>query len=172
MKNKGSENYNNDASSIHDSHMDAALNIALRGLGNVWPNPAVGCVIVKDNRVIGRGWTSFGGRPHAETEALRNAIQDVSGSTVYVTLEPCCHSGNTPPCVEALIDARVKKVVIATLDPDERVSGNGLKRLKNAGIEVEVGMAKARAEKINQGFFLRVKKSRPFVTLKLATTLD
>ncbi len=152
--------------------MDAALNLAQRGLGNVWPNPAVGCVIVKNNRVIGRGWTAFGGRPHAETEALRNAGQDVLGSTVYVTLEPCNHYGKTPPCVDALIDAGIKKIVIATLDPDDRVSGKGIKRLENAGIDVEVGIAKAQAEKINQGFFLRVGNSRPFITLKMATTLD
>ncbi|MEE2999151.1 MAG: bifunctional diaminohydroxyphosphoribosylaminopyrimidine deaminase/5-amino-6-(5-phosphoribosylamino)uracil reductase RibD [Pseudomonadota bacterium] len=164
MKINGSEKYDNAAKIIHESHMDAALNLAQRGLGNVWPNPAVGCVIVKNNRVIGRGWTAFGGRPHAETEALRNAGQDVLGSTVYVTLEPCNHYGKTPPCVDALIDAGIKKIVIATLDPDDRVSGKGIKRLENAGIDVEVGMAKAQAEKINQGFFLRVGNSRPFIT--------
>lgn len=172
MKINGSEKYDNAAKIIHESHMDAALNLAQRGLGNVWPNPAVGCVIVKNNRVIGRGWTAFGGRPHAETEALRNAGQDVLGSTVYVTLEPCNHYGKTPPCVDALIDAGIKKIVIATLDPDDRVSGKGIKRLENAGIDVEVGIAKAQAEKINQGFFLRVGNSRPFITLKMATTLD
>jgi len=172
VKINGSEKYDNAAKIIHESHMDAALNLAQRGLGNVWPNPAVGCVIVKNNRVIGRGWTAFGGRPHAETEALRNAGQDVLGSTVYVTLEPCNHYGKTPPCVDALIDAGIKKIVIATLDPDDRVSGKGIKRLENAGIDVEVGIAKAQAEKINQGFFLRVGNSRPFITLKMATTLD
>lgn len=172
MKINGSEKYDNAAKIIHESHMDAALNLAQRGLGNVWPNPAVGCVIVKNNRVIGRGWTAFGGRPHAETEALRNAGQDVLGSTVYVTLEPCNHYGKTPPCVDALIDAGIKKIVIATLDPDDRVSGKGIKRLENAGIDVEVGIAQAQAEKINQGFFLRVGNSRPFITLKMATTLD
>jgi diaminohydroxyphosphoribosylaminopyrimidine deaminase/5-amino-6-(5-phosphoribosylamino)uracil reductase len=157
---------------VYSTHMDSALNLARRGLGNTWPNPSVGCVIVKNNRVVGRGWTQSGGRPHAETEALRNAGQEALGSTAYVTLEPCNHYGKTPPCTEALICAGVKKVVIASLDPDSRVSGSGLKRLEDAGIIVELGMAKSEANKINQGYFLKVKDFRPFITLKIATTLD
>ena len=152
--------------------MGAALNLARRGLGNTWPNPAVGCVIVKNNKVVGRGWTKPGGRPHAETEALKNAGYEALGSTAYVTLEPCNHFGKTPPCTEALICAGVRKVVIASLDPDKRVSGSGLKRLEDAGIAVDLGMARSEANKINQGYFLRVKNSRPFITLKIATTLD
>ena len=171
MKTNGSKN-DAAANLIHSTHMDAALNLARRGLGNVWPNPAVGCVIVKNNRVVGRGWTLPGGRPHAETEALKNAGKDAFGSTAYVTLEPCNHYGQTPPCTEALILAGIKKVVIATLDPDKRVSGEGLKRLEEGGVDVEVGMARSEADKINQGFFSRVENSRPFITLKIATTLD
>ena len=157
---------------IDGTHMDGALNLARRGLGNAGPNPAVGCVIVKNGRVVGRGWTLPGGRPHAETEALRNAGKEAFGATVYVTLEPCNHYGQTPPCTEALIKSGVEKVVIATLDPDKRVSGLGLKLLEEAGVEVEVGTARLEAVEINQGFFLRFEGSRPFITLKVATTLD
>ena len=121
--------------------MDSALNLARRGLGNAWPNPAVGCVIVKNNKVVGRGWTQHGGRPHAETEALRKAGKDAAGAIVYVTLEPCNHYGKTPPCTEALISAGIRTIVVASLDPDKRVSGKGLKRLEEAGITVELGMA-------------------------------
>jgi diaminohydroxyphosphoribosylaminopyrimidine deaminase/5-amino-6-(5-phosphoribosylamino)uracil reductase len=172
VKINGSENGKNGPSLSHLEHMDSALNLARRGLGNTWPNPTVGCVIVKNNRVVGRGWTLPGGRPHAETEALRNAGQNAIGSIVYVTLEPCNHYGKTPPCTEALIEAGVKKVVIATLDPDARVAGGGQTRLEEAGISVEVGLSRLEADEINQGFFSRVKMSKPFITLKLATTLD
>jgi diaminohydroxyphosphoribosylaminopyrimidine deaminase/5-amino-6-(5-phosphoribosylamino)uracil reductase len=172
VKINGIEDDNDVVNLAYSTHMDSALNLARRGLGNTWPNPAVGCVIVKNDRVVGRGWTQSGGRPHAETEAVRNAGQETLGSTAYVTLEPCNHYGKTPPCTEALIGAGVKKVVIASLDPDSRVSGSGLKRLEDAGIIVELGMAKSEANKINQGYFLRVKDFRPFITLKIATTLD
>ena len=172
MKISGSKNENNAVNLVCSTHMGAALNLARRGLGNTWPNPAVGCVIVKNNKVVGRGWTKPGGRPHAETEALKNAGYEALGSTAYVTLEPCNHFGKTPPCTEALICAGVRKVVIASLDPDKRVSGSGLKRLEDAGIVVDLGMARSEANKINQGYFLRVKNSRPFITLKIATTLD
>jgi diaminohydroxyphosphoribosylaminopyrimidine deaminase/5-amino-6-(5-phosphoribosylamino)uracil reductase len=172
VKISGSKNENNTVNLVCSTHMGAALNLARRGLGNTWPNPAVGCVIVKNNKVVGRGWTKPGGRPHAETEALKNAGYEALGSTAYVTLEPCNHHGKTPPCTEALICAGVRKVVIASLDPDKRVSGSGLKRLEDAGIVVDLGMARSEANKINQGYFLRVKNSRPFITLKIATTLD
>jgi len=172
VKINGIEDDNAVVNLAYSTHMDSALNLARRGLGNTWPNPAVGCVIVKNDRVVGRGWTQSGGRPHAETEAVRNAGQETLGSTAYVTLEPCNHYGKTPPCTEALICAGVKKVVIASLDPDSRVSGSGLKRLEDAGIIVELGMAKSEANKINQGYFLKVKDFRPFITLKIATTLD
>jgi diaminohydroxyphosphoribosylaminopyrimidine deaminase / 5-amino-6-(5-phosphoribosylamino)uracil reductase len=154
------------------NHMKAALNLARRGLGNVWPNPAVGCVITNNNRVVGRGWTMPGGRPHAETEALRRAGKQAKGATAYVTLEPCNHHGQTPPCSEALIEAGIKRVVVATQDPDKRVAGTGLTRLKAAGIQVEFGAAKSEADQVNQGFFSKVELSKPRVTLKIATTLD
>ncbi len=152
--------------------MRAALTLAARGLGRVAPNPAVGCIIVKDGRVVGRGWTQPGGRPHAETEALRQAGPAAAGATAYVTLEPCAHHGKTPPCAEALVAAGVARVVAALEDPDSRVAGQGLKILREAGIAVEVGVCRAQAERLNAGFLKRVIKGRPLVVLKLATSLD
>jgi diaminohydroxyphosphoribosylaminopyrimidine deaminase/5-amino-6-(5-phosphoribosylamino)uracil reductase len=156
-----------------DRHiMSAALALARRGLGNVWPNPAVGCVIVNEGRVVGRGWTQPGGRPHAETEAIARAGEATWGATAYVTLEPCSHWGRTPPCAEALIAAGVSRVVAAVGDPDKRVAGGGFARLRDAGIAVESGLCADAAEEINAGFFGRVRTGRPLVTLKLATSLD
>ncbi len=152
--------------------MAAALALAGRGLGNVWPNPAVGCVIVKDGRIVGRGWTQSGGRPHAETEALRRAGKAAKGATVYVTLEPCSHHGQTPPCADALIAAGVARVVAAIIDPDPRVSGHGLERMRDAGIKVETGLMADAAEILNEGYLTRTATGRPMVTLKLAATLD
>jgi len=154
------------------SHMRAALALARRGLGNCWPNPSVGCVVVKDGRVVGRAVTSPGGRPHAEPMALAMAGEAARGATVYVTLEPCCHHGRTPPCTDALIAAGVGRVVIAARDCDPRVNGEGISRLRAAGIEVEEGLLREAAEDVNAGFFLRVRQGRPLVTLKLASTLD
>jgi diaminohydroxyphosphoribosylaminopyrimidine deaminase/5-amino-6-(5-phosphoribosylamino)uracil reductase len=153
--------------------MSLALALARRGLGSVWPNPAVGCVIVKDGRVVGRGWTQPGGRPHAETGALARAGAAATGATAYVTLEPCCHHGVTGPCTDALIAAGVTRVVGALQDPDPRVAGQGYARLAQAGIEV-VRDAKAEAEAadVNAGFILRITQHRPLFTLKTATTLD
>jgi diaminohydroxyphosphoribosylaminopyrimidine deaminase/5-amino-6-(5-phosphoribosylamino)uracil reductase len=159
--------------SIFDnSAMRAALGLARRGLGNVWPNPAVGCVIVNHGRVVGRGWTQPGGRPHAETEALARAGAAARGGTAYVTLEPCCHWGQTPPCADALIAAGIRRVVVAVEDPDRRVAGGGVARLRQAGLTVVTGVAEAEAAEINAGFFHRVRLGRPLVTLKLATSLD
>ena len=152
--------------------MRAALALARRGLGNVWPNPAVGCVIVKDGRVVGRGWTQPGGRPHAETEALTRAAAQARDATAYVSLEPCSHWGKTPPCAEALIAAGVTRVVAALEDPDPRVAGSGLARLRAAGIAVEGGLCAAEAAELNAGFLVRTALGRPLVTLKLATWLD
>ena len=154
------------------AHMRAALALARRGLGNTWPNPAVGCVIVNEGRVVGRGWTQRGGRPHAETEALARAGSAATGATAYVTLEPCSHHGKTPPCAEALIGARIARVVAAVEDPDPRVSGAGIARLRDAGVEVETGLCAEEAAELNAGFFCRVTHGRPLVTLKLATSLD
>ena len=151
--------------------MAAALALARRGLGNVAPNPAVGCVLVRGGRVVGRGWTQPGGRPHAETEALARAGEGARGATAYVTLEPCSHHGKTPPCAEALKAAGVARVVVATIDPDPRVSGRGVAMLETAGIKVEVGCLECEAQALNAGFFGRLD-GRPTVTLKLASSLD
>ena len=152
--------------------MRAALALARRGLGTVWPNPAVGCVIVARGRVVGRGWTQPGGRPHGETEALGRAGEAARGATAYVSLEPCCHWGRTPPCTDALIAAGIRRVVVALEDPDPRVAGAGVRQLHAAGLEVETGLCEAEAAEINAGFFCRLRNRRPLVTLKLATSLD
>jgi diaminohydroxyphosphoribosylaminopyrimidine deaminase/5-amino-6-(5-phosphoribosylamino)uracil reductase len=153
--------------------MSLALTLARRGLGRVWPNPAVGCVIVdKNGHAAGRGWTQDGGRPHAETEALRGAGGAARGATAYVSLEPCAHHGQTGPCADALIAAGVARVVSAAEDPDPRVAGQGHAKLRAAGIAVDIGPRAAEAHRLNEGFFARVLKARPSVTLKLATTLD
>ncbi len=152
--------------------MTAAIGLARRGLGNAWPNPAVGCVLVRDGQVVGRGWTQPGGRPHAETEALARAGAAARGATAYVSLEPCSHHGQTPPCVDALIDAGVSRVVVGGVDPDPRVSGSGLRRLREAGVEVIEGVAADAAAEVAQGFVSRVTRGRPAVTLKLASSLD
>ena len=152
--------------------MRAALGLAARGLGNTWPNPAVGCVLVKDGAVIGRGWTQPGGRPHAETQALDRAGESARGATAYVTLEPCSHHGRTPPCCDALIRGGIARVVVALRDPDARVDGRGFARLRDAGITVEEGLLGAEAAALNAGFIRRVTLGLPIVTLKLASTLD
>ena len=152
--------------------MAHALSLGARGLGRVWPNPAVGCVIVNDGRIVGRGWTAPGGRPHAEAVALAQAGEAARGATAYVTLEPCAHQGQTPPCAAALIAAGVARVVTALTDPDPRVAGRGHKMLQDAGIAVTEGVAADHARYANAGFLKRVTQRLPFVTLKLATSLD
>ena len=153
-------------------HMQAALALARRGLGQTWPNPSVGCVIVKNDRVLGRATTAPGGRPHAETQALAMAGEAAHGATAYVTLEPCAHHGKTPPCTEALIASGIARVVIASHDPDSRVAGKGVAILRAAGIEVVEGVLQAEGDEIVEGFVRRVTQGRPMVTLKLASTLD
>lgn len=161
------------SSSADTAHMRTALTLAGRGLGRVAPNPAVGCVIVDaEGEVAGRGWTQPGGRPHAETEAIARAGAKARGGTAYVTLEPCDHRGKTPPCSVALIDAGIKRVVVACNDPDPRVSGQGVERLKAAGVEVAEGLFEAEAIALNAGFMTRMTKGRPLFTLKSATSLD
>jgi diaminohydroxyphosphoribosylaminopyrimidine deaminase / 5-amino-6-(5-phosphoribosylamino)uracil reductase len=152
--------------------MRAALALARRSLGRTWPNPSVGCVIVRDGGVIARGRTQEGGRPHAEADAIAHAGEPLKGATVYVTLEPCSHHGRTPPCADALVAAGVARVVSALEDPDPRVKGQGHARLKAAGIAVEVGEGAAQAAEINAGFLLRVQAGRPLFHLKLASSLD
>lgn len=154
-----------------EDHMAHALALGSRGLGRTWPNPAVGCVILRQGRVLGRGWTQPGGRPHAETMALAQA-ENAAGSTVYVTLEPCAHHGKTPPCVDALITARVARVVTALIDPDHRVSGKGHATLRAAGIVVTENILSDQATIANKGFLKRITTGLPAVTLKLAATLD
>ncbi|MDZ4310399.1 MAG: bifunctional diaminohydroxyphosphoribosylaminopyrimidine deaminase/5-amino-6-(5-phosphoribosylamino)uracil reductase RibD [Cypionkella sp.] len=152
--------------------MAHALRLAARGLGRTWPNPAVGCVIVKAGVIVGRGWTQPGGRPHAEVMALAQAGDAARGATAYVTLEPCAHHGKTPPCASALIAAGVARMVSALQDPDPRVSGKGHTMLRAAGIEVTENILQSDASRANAGFLKRVTQGLPFVTLKLATTLD
>ena len=152
--------------------MRAALALARRSLGRTWPNPAVGCVIVKDGAIVGRGRTRDGGRPHAEADALARAGDAARGATVYVTLEPCAHFGKSPPCADALIGAGVAKVVSALEDPFPEVNGQGHARLRAAGIAVDVGEGAKEAAEINAGFLLRVREGRPLFHLKMATSLD
>ena len=153
--------------------MALALALGARGLGRVWPNPAVGCVIVgPGGRVLGRGWTQPGGRPHAETVALAQAGAAARGATAYVSLEPCAHHGRTPPCAEALVAAGVARVVTALEDPDPRVAGRGHAILRAAGIAVTPGVMAAEAEALQRGFLSRIRTGRPMLTLKLATSFD
>jgi len=152
--------------------MAAAVALGRRGLGQAWPNPAVGCLIVRDGRVVGRGWTQPGGRPHAETEALQDAGEAARGATAYVTLEPCAHTGVTGPCAVALAEAGISRVVAAIEDPDPRVQGGGFGILRAAGIEVTTGVGAAAARELTAGFLMRVSSGRPLVTAKIATSLD
>lgn len=153
-------------------HMQTALTLARRGLGQTWPNPTVGCVLVRGSWPVGRGWTQPGGRPHAETEALARAGDLAVGASVVVTLEPCVHHGATPPCVDALLRAGIRRAVIAVADPDPRVAGRGIERLRAAGVAVTTGVCAAEASRLNQGFILRITQRRPLFTLKVASTLD
>ncbi len=153
-------------------HMRHALILAARGLGRVWPNPAVGCVIVNHGRVVGRGRTADGGRPHAETQALAKAGAAARGATAYVTLEPCSHIGKSGPCADALIGAGIARVVVAINDPDPRVAGRGIAKLTGAGIDVEVGCLADEAADLQRGYLARITQGRPSLTLKLASTAD
>lgn len=152
--------------------MRTALALARRGLGVVAPNPAVGCVIVQDEAVVGRGWTAPGGRPHAETVALTDAGRRAQDATVYTTLEPCAHVGKSPACASALAEAGVGRVIYAVDDPDPRVQGAGAEILRRQGIAVESGLLGEEAARLNAGFFRRVHNKRPLVTLKIATSAD
>lgn len=154
------------------ANMRSALHMARRGLGRTWPNPSVGCVIVKKGHVLARTRTADGGRPHAETQALEMAGEAARGASVYVTLEPCSHEGKTPPCVKALIDAGVARVVVAMEDPDARVNGAGIKALRDAGIDVSVGCLEDQARDVLSGYIMHRTQGRPFVTLKIASSLD
>ncbi len=152
--------------------MREALALADAVLGLTTPNPAVGCVIVRDDAIVGRGVTAAGGRPHGETQALAEAGELARGATAYVSLEPCAHRGQTPPCARALIEAGVERVVAGCLDPYPAVRGRGIAMLKRAGIAVTVGVLEEECRRLNQGFFTRVARGRPMGILKLAATLD
>ena len=152
--------------------MRYALHLAERGQGRTADNPAVGCVLVKNNRCVGQGWTAEGGRPHAETQALASAGEQARGATAYVTLEPCAHYGHTPPCVNALITCGIARVVVACDDTDSRVAGKGIARLREAGIPVETGILQAEALAMNAGFFRRIRESLPYISVKIATSAD
>lgn len=155
-----------------DALMARALELAERGRFTVSPNPMVGCVVARDGRIIGEGFHAQAGLPHAEVEALRACAESPAGATVFVTLEPCAHFGRTPPCVDALIDADVRKVVIATVDPHPHVNGRGIARLQEAGIEVEVGARREEAEQLNEKFLWAARERRPFLLVKAAMSLD
>jgi diaminohydroxyphosphoribosylaminopyrimidine deaminase/5-amino-6-(5-phosphoribosylamino)uracil reductase len=152
--------------------MAAALRLAANGLYDAKPNPAVGCVLVKSDRIIAQGWTAPAGGPHAERVALAAAGGEARGATAYVTLEPCCHQGRTGPCTKALIDAGVARVVFAGHDPNPRVNGGGARELEKAGLRVDAGLLAKAAEPLNRGFFERMRRGRPWVRSKIAATLD
>ncbi len=153
-------------------YMARALELARRGLFTTDPNPRVGCVLVREGMVVGEGWHAFAGGPHAEVVALEEAGEAAQGATAYVTLEPCSHHGKTPPCSNALIRAGVSRVVAAMQDPNPRVAGEGLERLRVQGIEATVGLLKSQAEALNPGFVTRMRTGRPFVRNKLAMSMD
>ena len=154
------------------AHMARALELAARGLYTTDPNPRVGCVLVRDSETLGEGWHERAGGAHAEVAALKAARGDVRGATAYVSLEPCSHTGRTPPCVDALIAAGIGRVVCASVDPNPRVAGAGIERLKAAGMSVSVGILESEARALNPGFFSRFERGRPYVRLKLAMSLD
>lgn len=152
--------------------MSRAINLAKKGRFTTAPNPNVGCVIVKDNKIVGEGYHQKAGEPHAEVHALRQAKELAIGATAYVTLEPCSHFGRTPPCAKGLIEAKVAKVICAMQDPNPQVSGNGIQMLREAGIDVEVGLLEADAMALNSGFIKKMKTGLPFVQLKMASSID
>jgi diaminohydroxyphosphoribosylaminopyrimidine deaminase/5-amino-6-(5-phosphoribosylamino)uracil reductase len=160
------------SSDLDTRFMALALTLGRRGLGNAWPNPAVGAVVVRDGVVVGRGWTQPGGRPHAEVEALRRAGEAARGATLYATLEPCSHHGKTPPCVDAITAAGVSRVVSALEDPNPEIAGQGHARLREQGVAVDVGIGADEARRAHAGHFRRVRDGRPHVTLKLAVSAD
>lgn len=153
-------------------HMAHALQLAAQGLYTADPNPRVGCVMVRDGEVVGTGWHLRAGEPHAEVHALREAGERARGATAYVTLEPCCHHGRTPPCSDALIQSGVARVVAAMEDPNPLVAGQGLAKIRQAGIAVESGLLRQQAEALNPGFIMRMRHGRPYVRCKLAMSVD
>ena len=157
---------------LDEHYMQQALDLAEKGLGHSRPNPMVGAVLVKEGKVISTGYHARAGLPHAERVALDNAGKEAAGATLYVNLEPCYHHGRTPPCVEAVIQAGIARVVISNRDPNPRVNGKGIARLREAGIMVETGVLEEQGQKLNEVFFTFMEKERPFVALKAACSLD
>ncbi|MFO7444844.1 MAG: bifunctional diaminohydroxyphosphoribosylaminopyrimidine deaminase/5-amino-6-(5-phosphoribosylamino)uracil reductase RibD [Ignavibacteriaceae bacterium] len=155
-----------------ESYIQLALEIAKKGMGNVSPNPLVGCVITKNNRIISAGFHEKFGEAHAEINAISTAKENVEGATLYINLEPCSHTGKTPPCVTKIIESKIKRVVIGTLDMNPLVSGKGIKKLKAAGVEVKVGVLEKECVDLNKFFFKYITQKLPYVTLKAAQTLD
>ncbi len=153
-------------------YMERAIELAARARGRTSPNPLVGAVIVKNGRIVGEGYHQKAGTPHAEIHALAAAGSAAQGATLYVSLEPCCHQGRTPPCTEAIIQGGIKRVFIATLDPNPKVAGGGLKRLQEAGIQAECGLMQEAAIELNEVFFKYIRTGLPYVALKTAMTLD
>ena len=155
------------SSPARDRHfMKNALNISLRGIGNTWPNPSVGVVVVKNDQIISRGWTQAGGRPHAEIVALKK--KNFLGATLYTTLEPCSHHGKTPPCVDQIIKSKINRVVIGLKDPNPKINGKGIRKLKKKKIKVTIGVLQKEIKKIHFGFFYKIKKNKPFIASKIA----
>ena len=152
--------------------MQLALDLAKQGEFTTTPNPSVGCVLVKDGKVVGKGFHAKAGEPHAEVMALREAGKNARGATAYVTLEPCSHFGRTPPCAKGLVEAGVSKVIAAMCDPNPHVAGKGLQILSDAGIQSAVGLLEENAEQLNKGFLKRMRTGKPFVQLKLAMSID
>ena len=146
--------------------MRNALNISLRGIGNTWPNPSVGAVVVKNDQIVSRGWTQPGGKPHAEVVALKK--NNLFGATLYTTLEPCSHYGKTPPCVDQIIKSKINRVVIGLKDPNPKINGEGIRKLKKKKIKVTIGVLQKEIKKLHSGFFYNIKKKKPFIASKIA----
>ncbi len=157
---------------MDEYYMGLAINLARKGIGKVNPNPMVGAVIVKDNKIVGTGYHEKYGGKHAEINAIENSRESLNGSTMYVNLEPCSHFGKTPPCVDKIIESKINKVVIASVDPNPLVKGKGVKKLRDAGIEVKVGVLDEENKKLNEVFLKYIKNKKPFVVMKVAMSLD
>ncbi|MDU3804246.1 bifunctional diaminohydroxyphosphoribosylaminopyrimidine deaminase/5-amino-6-(5-phosphoribosylamino)uracil reductase RibD [Paraclostridium bifermentans] len=157
---------------MDEYYMGLAINLARKGIGKVNPNPMVGAVIVKDNKIVGTGYHEKYGGKHAEINAIENSRESLNGSTMYVNLEPCSHFGKTPPCVDKIIESKINKVVIASVDPNPLVQGKGVKKLRDAGIEVKVGVLDEENKKLNEVFLKYIKNKKPFVVMKVAMSLD
>lgn len=157
---------------IDKYYIQQALTLANRGRLTVSPNPIVGCVIVKNGAIVSEGWHTMAGKAHAEIYAIAKACTQARNSTMYVTLEPCCHQGRTGPCTDAIINIGIKKVIIATLDPNPKVAGKGVDKLRNTGIKIEIGLLEKQAQELNKIFFHYQKTKKPFVYAKWAMSLD